>query len=67
MGRVNKKNAGGRPEKLERIPAFLAALVEHPTIATAAKTAGIGPSTILRYLVRSRMGDPELQAIESAA
>ena len=27
MGRVNKKNAGGRPEKLERIPAFLAALV----------------------------------------
>ncbi len=59
---MSKKN--GRPDKLNLLPAFLDALVTTPSIATAAKRVGIGESTIMRYLVRSRMGDPDLQQIE---
>ena len=59
---MTKKN--GRPDKLNLLPAFLDALITTPSIATAAQRVGIGASTIMRYLVRSRMGDPELQEVE---
>lgn len=61
---ANSTKTNGRPGKINLLPAFLDALVTTPSIATAAKRVGIGESTIMRYLVRSRMGDPELQQIE---
>ena len=53
-----------RPEKIDKIPALLDAMVTTPEISTAARRVGLGVSTVMRYLVRSRMGDPELQEIE---
>lgn len=53
-----------RPTKLDKIPELLDALVATPEFATAARRVGLGVSTVMRYLVRSRMGDPELQEIE---
>lgn len=52
-----------RPTKLDKIPELLDALVTTPEFATAARRVGLGVSTVMRYLVRSRMGDPELQEI----
>lgn len=53
-----------RPDKIDRLPDFLDVLVASPSIAEACRRTGIGESTIMRYLVRSRMGDPELQKVE---
>ena len=58
-----KKNTG-RPDKLHLLPAFLDALVTTPTISVAAQRVGLSASSVMRYLVRSRLGDPALQEIE---
>lgn len=53
-----------RREKLDHIPALLDAMVTTPEIAAAARRVGLHPSTVFRYLVRSRLGDEALQSIE---
>jgi len=50
--------------KLDQIPALLDALVTTPSITEAARRCFMHPSTVHNYLVRSRLGDAQLQSIE---
>jgi hypothetical protein len=62
--KIGMERAMARHQKLDKIPELLDALVTTPEIATAARRVGLHRSTVFNYLVRSRLGDPELQEIE---
>ena len=51
-------------DKLDRIPELLDALATAPSDAEAARRCSVHPATTRNYLIRSRLGDPRLQAIE---
>lgn len=53
----------GRPDKMDRLPAFLQAMLDTPSIAKAARAVGLSTDSVYRYIVRSRMGDEALQRI----
>jgi hypothetical protein len=60
MPRRKPKNRGGRPSKFTTpaIVAIAAALGDGEPLDGAAKAAGIGISTLYRWLSRARSGDP---------
>ena len=63
-----RRNPGGRPSKFTT-PAALAvvtALCQGESLEAAAKSAGIGVSTLYRWLERGRRGDPRFSPLAEA-
>ena len=60
MPRRKPPNRGGRPCKFTTpaLVALTAALIAGDPFEAAAKAAGIGQSTLYRWLARARAGDP---------
>jgi hypothetical protein len=54
-------NRGGRPSKFTpgAVAALLGALYGGQSFEVAAKAAGIGPSTLYRWMAKARRGDPQ--------
>jgi len=63
-----RRNPGGRPSKFTTAAALalITALCQGETLEAAAKSAGIGVSTLYRWLGRGRRGDPRFAPLVGA-
>src|SRR5262245_40092198 len=62
------RNPGGRPCKMSTSPALavVSALCQGQSLDEAARSAGVGPSTLYRWLAAGRRGDPRYSALVEA-
>jgi len=63
-----RRNPGGRPSKFTStvVLAVVTALCQGESLEAAAKSAGIGVSTLYRWLERGRRGDPRFSPMVRA-
>jgi transposase-like protein len=65
---MKQRNRGGRPCKLTMTAALriVSMISQANSIAAAARSAGVGPSTVYRWVALGRKGDPRFEALAEA-
>jgi hypothetical protein len=65
MSRRKTLNRGGRPSKFTTaaVVKIISELLNGERIESATRTAGVGPSTLYRWMAKSKAGDPRFGPI----